>query len=212
MKRRGFTLSKSWSCWRSSASSRPSCCPSSTARLNARTATCASNLKQIGLALRQYAQDNNGFYPEPDGYGLGRTCSWPDRIFPYVRSEEIFECPETEGLTYKAGCVEDDTSGGGITTFNGSYDMNDLRVPLGRYNIRLSETILRYPTSTILVLDGTGNSMNVGRAVSAQNLLTAGVPLRHDDAANVLFGDGHVKRLNLESLAKPEQWNVLNRR
>ena len=182
------------------------------ARSTARTATCASNLKQIGLAMRQYAQDNSGFYPEPGIYGLGAACSWPDRIFPYVRSEEIFECPETDGLTYKAGCNLADMSEGKITTFKGSYDMNDLRVPLGQYNIRPSETSLRYPSSTILALDGTGVSMNVGRAVNAQSLLTAGVPLRHDDAANVLFGDGHVRRLGLEALAQPEQWNVLNRR
>lgn len=182
------------------------------ARSTARTATCASNLKQIGLAMRQYAQDNSGFYPEPGIYGLGAACSWPDRIFPYVRSEEIFECPETDGLTYKAGCDLDDMSEGKITTFKGSYDMNDLRTPLGLYNFRPSESTFRYPSTTILALDGSGNAMNLGREVTAERILTSGVPLRHDNGANILYADGHVKRLNLEALAKPEQWNILNRR
>ncbi len=182
------------------------------ARSAARTAACASNLRQIGLAMRQYAQDNNGLYPDPDIYGFGARCAWPDHIFSYVRSEEIFECPEAEGLSYKAGCGPEDTSESPIITFNGSYDMNDLRTPLGKFNVRLSETSLRYASSTVLVLDGTGRPMNLGATVNAERILISGVPLRHDDAANVLFADGHVKRLGLDALAQPEQWNVLNRR
>jgi len=90
--------------------------------------------------------------------------------------------------------------------------MADLRDPPGSFTIRLSETRLRNPTATILALDGTGRQMKPGNPVNAQSVITAGIPLRHDDAANVLFADGHVKRLGLEALAQPEQWNVLNRR
>ncbi len=164
------------------------------------------------MAMRQYTQDNGGFYPDPSPYGFGVACSWPDRIFPYVRSSQIFQCPEAPELAYKSGCAPNETIDDKIVTFHGAYDMADLRDPPGSFTIRLTETRMRNPTSTILALDGTGRPMKPGTPINSQSVLTAGIPLRHDNAANVLFGDGHVKRLNLDALAQPEQWNVLNRR
>ena len=64
------------------------------ARENARKASCQSNLKQIGLAFRQYAQDYDGWTP---GSGLA-SRSWPTMIMPYVKGEQLFACPSgTEG-------------------------------------------------------------------------------------------------------------------
>lgn len=126
------------------------------ARSGARTASCASNLRQIGLAMRQYSQDNSGFYPDPDRYGFGAACSWPDRIFGYVRSPEVFECPETDGLTYKPGCTPDEEIDGNIATFDGSYDMSDLRNPPNSPTISVTEARFNSPSKTIVALDGMG--------------------------------------------------------
>ena len=54
--------------------------------------SCRSNMKQIGLALIQYAQDNDnelppGAQPTP---GLG----WAGQIYPYAKSVELFQCPD----------------------------------------------------------------------------------------------------------------------
>ena len=52
---------------------------------NAQTATSESNLKQIGLALIQYTQDNDQKLPDAD--------KWVDEIYPYLKTESVFRDP-----------------------------------------------------------------------------------------------------------------------
>ena len=76
------------------------------ARENARRASCQSNLKQIGLGLMQYVQDNNERVPAgcadqgtpgPDGLCVAkRDVVWMSSIQPYVKSTQIFTCPSAD--------------------------------------------------------------------------------------------------------------------
>jgi prepilin-type N-terminal cleavage/methylation domain-containing protein len=84
------------------------------ARENARKTSCLSNLKQIGMATIQYAQDYDGHYyahrnknmPNPiaqqsDAQVAGMTTGGPEgnRTFwatllqPYVKNYQVFACP-----------------------------------------------------------------------------------------------------------------------
>jgi prepilin-type N-terminal cleavage/methylation domain-containing protein/prepilin-type processing-associated H-X9-DG protein len=86
------------------------------ARENARRASCQSNLKQLGLATMQYAQDYDDGFPNlrlksaqvPVG-GFWDTSAntdtwyWPQILYPYHKSNQVFFCPSAPdgGTTYK---------------------------------------------------------------------------------------------------------------
>lgn len=74
----------------------------SRARENARRTVCASNLRQIGLGITQYTQDNDETYPlRKANYGIGGFgASWHQAIYPYVKSTQVFACPSDPAIDY----------------------------------------------------------------------------------------------------------------
>lgn len=63
------------------------------ARASARRTQCASNLRQIGLAMHQYTDVYSGYFPAMRH--AGERESWIDQLAPYMESvDEIRLCPE----------------------------------------------------------------------------------------------------------------------
>lgn len=67
------------------------------ARLHAKRTASAGNLRQLGLAIELYAQDNQGFFPETS-HGLSgqaaRQRSWVFTLSPYLGDvNEVRVCP-----------------------------------------------------------------------------------------------------------------------
>lgn len=64
-------------------------------RENARRTSCASNLKQLGLAFTQYTQDADERFPPIVTYGNGQyLATWGQEIYPFVKSTGVFACPD----------------------------------------------------------------------------------------------------------------------
>ena len=204
----------------------------SSARDNARTTTCASNLRQIGQAMTLYLQDNGQRYPlntQPPG------CTWVDSIYPYVKSTQVFFCPSTKYGEYVPGCALQTPIDNGdpraIYGYNGSYDMVAPFIHaesetdanggiLTGYEIpekSFSSSKHRFPSSTILLLDGSDDSYlfhntyaiinpGIDPIHNASDLKDGGVLPRHKDGVNLLYVDGHVKWQSLESLTSTPMW------
>lgn len=75
------------------------------ARENARRSSCQSNLKQIGLGIQQYTQDFDEKLPTAGGSNCPAAdpITWRAKIFPYVKSSQIFVCPSGSIRTLYGG-------------------------------------------------------------------------------------------------------------
>lgn len=171
------------------------------AREQARKASCSSNLKQIGLALLQYRQDYDEKFPRNHNVDLGQL-GWAERIQPYTKSLQIFQCPTDAQPQVLPKRYTD-------------YYMNNYL-----FNVAegISEAEVSFPANTISNGDGrSGNSDMLCRGVNN----FAGTPCdtgdgngenniqppdfaasvrRHSEGANYVFVDGHVKWLRPDSI------------
>ena len=197
------------------------------ARAGARRASCASNLKQLGLAFTLYAQDYRT-YPKIDILNEELHCeAWPYKIYPYIKSEAVFECPAFpygKFVRSNGACPTTDSSiEGHPQFFLGSYDVNlpsasfttsELGGPqmaiYGYQSVTFNPRRYTRPSTTILLLDGDGYFVSPAYEAkfptTAEEMRYHGINLHHEGGANVAFADGHVKWMSMESLLKMSLW------
>jgi prepilin-type N-terminal cleavage/methylation domain-containing protein/prepilin-type processing-associated H-X9-DG protein len=88
------------------------------ARESARTSSCLSNMKQIGLALRMYGQDYDETYPnirlrDVDG-NLNHGMIWKNVVQVYVKNKGVWGCPSNPATTFEPGNPVTGNPGTGI--------------------------------------------------------------------------------------------------
>ncbi|MDD2708205.1 MAG: GntR family transcriptional regulator [Verrucomicrobiae bacterium] len=74
------------------------------AKESAKSMNCLNNLRQLGLAVRSYVEENNGFFPPSSISSPVRH--WPDILAPYVQytcaagafyiKKDVYYCPSTD--------------------------------------------------------------------------------------------------------------------
>ncbi len=79
----------------------------SSAKQRGRTIQCVSNLHQISLAMRLYADDSNGLYPE-SGETIAWNqldvntlkASWMQQLISYMKNTNAYHCPSDTHSSY----------------------------------------------------------------------------------------------------------------
>jgi prepilin-type N-terminal cleavage/methylation domain-containing protein/prepilin-type processing-associated H-X9-DG protein len=161
------------------------------AREKARTSSCQSNLKQIGIGVLQYVQDNDERFPLFDQ--RNPTIYWRALIQPYMKSIQVFQCPSDSRTNLDGNGVAQSYCGNeNIFMWGGA----------GTVATRAMAALTR-PAESIMVSDQVNLQMAQTRTWVAadwnnQMGITNQPPL-HMDGMNFLFADGHVK------WAKPDQ-------
>jgi prepilin-type N-terminal cleavage/methylation domain-containing protein/prepilin-type processing-associated H-X9-DG protein len=176
------------------------------ARESARSTSCQSNLKQIGLGFAQYVQDYDGIYPLAGG-AIAFTAtppadgkmSWTEQIFPYVKSRQIFVCPS------------DSVSVSGSPS-KWSYFMSARAafIDAGNMAAATREMRIQFPTQFVIAGDtdtgiftvAASNEDDADKDDYSNNLMGSGLngtkkydSRRHLDGQNILFADGHTKKM-----------------
>ena len=73
------------------------------ARAKARSISCLSNCKQLGLSYAMYIQDNDEVSPN----GRGGGWEWYTELQPYIKNINLLYCPDrTDGGPYTQGPAE----------------------------------------------------------------------------------------------------------
>jgi prepilin-type N-terminal cleavage/methylation domain-containing protein/prepilin-type processing-associated H-X9-DG protein len=80
------------------------------AREKARAISCLSNTKQVGLAIMMYAQDYDETFPEDGIFYFYSGTGWASLVAPYIKSTQLFWCPDDSG-----------PSSAGITRIGGGF-------------------------------------------------------------------------------------------
>lgn len=174
------------------------------ARSRARAIKCASTQRQLGVAMTLY-QNENRYYVN---YGMNRNPSdgfslwpsWPDLLYRYVASGT----PQIDYAKYRPHfyCAERPydasdnftifRSNGFQTSYGFNYDLM-LMTPSNVRSTPFSSTQILQPSRNLALACGGGDNRNY---IAYFNYLISPRYASHQQSANCLFFDGHVKALN----------------
>jgi prepilin-type N-terminal cleavage/methylation domain-containing protein/prepilin-type processing-associated H-X9-DG protein len=190
-------------------------------REKARQTTCASNLKQIGLAILQYNQDYDETFPPANvrsPTGVAGNTGWPNLIDSYVKAgiaqgtvigdgKSVFVCPDFSVT---------DIGPAAQSRPNSSYIANRfLLAAIASFPTAGTSAVLSTvdtPANTVLIAEGEGyryytdgndTGVNDGRPGSAPtgtnvqlfdaNMVYVVARARHSGGSNFALADGHAK-------------------
>lgn len=168
------------------------------AKAKGRQASCLSNLRQIGLGLRMYADDQEGLLPTTT-HGGSTNASWIFQLAPYVgKVDRIRLCPADPKREQRLAAQASSYT-------QNEYLFVDLVDPFGGVleSYRKLDALPK-PSQTMLtfeISDAAGvNTYNDHTHSRNWHLgwssVTADIqPDRHGSSANYLFADGHVENI-----------------
>ena len=177
----------------------------SKAREKARQASCASNLKQLGLAARMYTSDwDEKFFLVADAYCPTnyRGCWYVkvmvnnDGLYPYLKNKEIMFCPSAPNNWPNS-------------PWPCSYGFNKWLGPDFWGNRGLTLANIPYPAQTLMFADSDGIVWfpkdppccgGKPNRMQQKPPIPHGLGPRHNEGFNIVFVDGHVKWFKAESV------------
>jgi len=180
------------------------------AREKARQSSCLSNVKQLGLAEMQYAQDYDEMTSPYGDHGCTLTpCThWYQVIAPYIKNTQVLRCPSCSphggnsdyGIVYNhnAGCRTGVALSSMLYPAEGAIFMDSQIASTNTQGYEIIYCWLCYPAAHP---NGAGDGNDENRCSS-----------RHNNGTNVAFLDGHGKWLTRQAVWNNSDTSVRSRR
>jgi prepilin-type N-terminal cleavage/methylation domain-containing protein len=192
------------------------------AKESGRRAACASNLRQLDLALQIYVDDHDGFFPPRNS-----ARQWPSQLADYYQALDLLRCP-TENPPPGAGNRDkaDDEPRSYLMNMFGDYFLATLtpsdfkRYFKGTLILPLPEAAIESGSELILIgekksgreeflVDLNNNSLSSVVEVTAQNRHHSVPGTPGTGGANHAYGDGSVRySLYGRTLCPINEWAV----
>lgn len=173
------------------------------ARMRGQTASCTSQLKQIGTAMLNYIDDNEDYIPYGQDTASGvsgwryiggaSAPAWFCRLAPYVGLEVqspdkiknagpgiIFDCPQDDGLPYKDSRY--------VNYAASTYLASRASDVTGVRNAKINAILM--PSKKFFTVDV---KKNIEPAWLFDPFSSGLLSDRHNNSTNCLFFDGHVE-------------------
>jgi prepilin-type N-terminal cleavage/methylation domain-containing protein/prepilin-type processing-associated H-X9-DG protein len=178
------------------------------AREKARTTSCLSNFKQLGIAFQMYLQDYDERVlpryqacPSTGPTDPNAESLWDHTIQPYVKNTQIFICPSSQNAHYvDTWGTRGYLSTGYNQTISGWYYVTadgcgDMILP--------TLAAIQYPAKNVMFADSVPGDFtlgyrgylfgNTGINVPYTTTSAGSFGVRHTDGTNLTFFDGHAK-------------------
>jgi prepilin-type processing-associated H-X9-DG protein/prepilin-type N-terminal cleavage/methylation domain-containing protein len=156
---------------------------------NSRTTQCAGNLRQIGVLLLNYMNDNGRCFPHPQS---GNYDGWIEELENWhgTLDRRMFSCPQ-------------DKVPRGFVGTKRTYAVNEWYAPFGT-------AVFSRNTSQLIMLSERATSLSViGEPGCNDMWQTADITPLHGKTtyANILFADGHVEFVLID--LRTQYWGSL---
>ncbi len=181
------------------------------AREKARTASCLSNEKQVGMGMQMYLDISSGMFPPAEHGGIWSHRLIEQQIVPNIKP---FLCPSLSGtkpdgqlIKASATVPEVCTHGIGYNGFLGGYRNGAANYWPGTTSVKVAKLErIRKPSEIFLAMDGLGAYptlmdgllQGVG-AHRVDNLPRPGnqAHARHSGGINIVYVDGHATMMKV---------------
>lgn len=198
----------------------------------ARSASCKNHLRQMGLALKMYVEENGQHYPRQVRSKPGNPSVfvfWFDTLTPYYPvswTNRAYHCPGYDGFVgwARTGTIENEYGSYAYNAFGIRRDDGGTQPlglgPMNRIPV-VSENQIAAPSEMFSIgesrfLSETENELPGGDTILRSGFLNGSPlhkfnPARHGKKYNQLFCDGHISAMNPWVLFNPTNtaamWN-----
>jgi prepilin-type N-terminal cleavage/methylation domain-containing protein/prepilin-type processing-associated H-X9-DG protein len=173
------------------------------ARDRAKSISCASNLKQMGLAFKLYQTDYNDYYPN---YAYGVDGIWGNTfVYNKYIPLNMFLCPGHANAKDGIGSF----SMGAYSSYGIAYaSAGSAYTQGGSYQGHCKVSRIKQPTEMFVVMDSMlTQDHNKGyytvRYFADGNSNRGWPAPRHADSVNITHVDGHVENIKVNNVSNP---------